>query len=205
MPKDKSASRVKINAAMKAEFLEKGFAGASIRAIGERAGMTSAALYKHYNSKEDMFRAAVEPLINALRERMEQHTRRKYILTENGSDVDVLFGETFTDIVREVILPHRDEFLLLMNCSQGTKYENFLHDYAEENGIALEDVIRFMKERGYPAKDLEKEELHMLLSAYLTAVFEPIVHGLSDEKVVKYLARVNDFFMPGWKNILGAS
>ena len=203
MPKDKTASRIKINAAMKAEFLEKGYAGASIRSIGERAGITSAALYKHYGSKEEMFCAAVEPLIKALHERMEQHTRRKYQLTELGSDNDVLFGETFTDIVREVILPGRTEFLLLMNCSQGTRYENFLHDYANENMQAVADAISFMKSCGYPAKELEKEELHMLLSAYLTAVFEPIIHGLSDEKVEKYLARVNDFFMPGWMKILG--
>lgn len=203
MPKDKTASRIKINAAMKAEFLEKGYSGASIRSIGERAGMTSAALYKHYSSKEEMFCAAVEPLITALHERMEQHTRRKYLLTEIGSDNDALFGETFTDIVREVILPNRTEFLLLMNCSQGTRYENFLHDYANENMQAVADAIGFMKSRGYPAKELEKEELHMLLSAYLTAVFEPIIHGLSDMKVEKYLARVNDFFMPGWMKILG--
>ena len=196
---------MKINAAMKAEFIEKGYAGASIRSIGERAGMTSAALYKHYSSKEEMFCATVEPLITALRERMEQHTKRKYLLCEMGEGVDSLFGETFTDIVREVILPNRDAFMLLMNCSQGTKYENFLHDYAEENGQALADAIRFMKEQGYPAQILEKEELHMLLSAYLTAVFEPIIHGLEDERIEKYLTRVNDFFMPGWKNILGVS
>lgn len=205
MPKDKSVSHVKINAAMKTEFIEKGYAGASIRSIGQRAGMTSAALYKHYSSKEEMFCATVEPLITALHERMEQHTRRKYLLCEKGEGVDSLFGETFTDIVREVILPNRDEFMLLMNCSQGTKYENFLHDYAEENGQALAEAIRFMKEQGYPAQILEKEELHMLLSAYLTAVFEPIIHGLEDERIEKYLTRVNDFFMPGWKNILGVS
>ena len=152
-----------------------------------------------------MFCATVEPLITALHERMEQHTRRKYLLCEKGESVDSLFGETFTDIVREVILPNRNEFMLLMNCSQGTKYENFLHDYAEENGQALAEAIRFMKEQGYPAQILEKEELHMLLSAYLTAVFEPIIHGLEDERIEKYLTRVNDFFMPGWKNILGVS
>lgn len=203
MPKDKTASHVKINAAMKAEFLEKGYGGASIRSIGQRAGMTSAALYKHYSSKEEMFYAAVEPLIKALYERMERHTQMKYQLSYVGSDKYAMFGETFTDIVREVILPNRTVFLLLMNCSQGTRYENFLHDYANKNMQAVLEAISFMKSHGYPAEELEKEELHMLLSAYLTAVFEPIIHGLPDEKVEKYLARVNDFFMPGWMKILG--
>ena len=55
MPKDKTASHIRIVEAMKAEFLEKGFSDASIRSIGQRAGLTSAALYRHYSSKEAMF------------------------------------------------------------------------------------------------------------------------------------------------------
>ena len=109
--------------------------------IGRRAGMTSAALYKHYSSKEEMFCAAVEPLIKVLYERMERHRNMKYQLTYVGSDKYAMFGES-----------------------------------SQQDGIS--------------AEELEKEKLHMLLSAYFTAVFEPIIHGLPDEKVEKYLARV---------------
>ena len=67
MPRDKTYSHIKVNEAIKAEFLEKGFEGASIRSIGARAGMTSAGLYRHYKDKEDMFDAMVEPLISDIR------------------------------------------------------------------------------------------------------------------------------------------
>lgn len=44
-------------------FLESGFAGARTRAISERAGVNEALLYRHFASKEELFKAAVvEPL-----------------------------------------------------------------------------------------------------------------------------------------------
>ncbi|MCR5215542.1 MAG: TetR/AcrR family transcriptional regulator [Lachnospiraceae bacterium] len=203
MPRDKSASHMKVNKAIKEEFLEKGFEAASVRSIGARAGMTSAGLYRHYADKEAMFDAMVEPLITSLKEWVEHHTRKKYEMLEEEDMEMELFGETFLDLIREVILPRRDEFKLLMEGSAGTKYENFIHDFVEENQKVFLDAIRSMKKRGYPAVDMEEGELHLLLSAYLTACFEPIVHGYSIEQIEKYLNTVHDFFMPGWRKIMG--
>lgn len=92
-----------------------------------------------------------------------------------------------------------------MKCSQGTKYEHFLHDFAYKHQAELAEAIRFMKQAGYPAKDVDEEELHMLLSAYITAIFEPVLHGYPEEKIEKHLATIDAFFMPGWLNIMGLS
>ena len=196
MPRDKTYSHIKVNEAIKAEFLEKGFEGASIRSIGARAGMTSAGLYRHYKDKEDMFNAMVEPLIADIRKWTEHHISRKV-------KEDDLFGESFVDLVRDVILPKKDEFRLLFACSAGTKYENFIHDYVEENQKAFVKALVHLKKNGYPVKVIEEEELHMLLSAYLTACFEPILHDYDAEKTDQYLNTLQDFFMPGWMKIMG--
>ena len=66
MPRDKTESHIKVNIAIREEFMEKGFEGASIRSIGARAGMTSAGLYRHYPDKEAMFSAIVDPLIEEI-------------------------------------------------------------------------------------------------------------------------------------------
>ena len=205
MPRDKSLSHEKVKKAIKEEFLEKGYKDASIRSIGARAGMTSAGLYRHYADKEAMFNAMVEPLIESIKDWTEKHTSRKYSLIQDGVHGDELFGENFVDMVKEVILPRRDEFILLMLRSGGTKYEHFIHDYAEENQKEFLDAIRYLRENGYSAADIGEEELHMLLSAYLTACFEPIIHDYDDEKVIKYLDTVQKFFMPGWLKIMGIS
>jgi hypothetical protein len=43
----------------------------------------------------------------------------------------------------------------------------------------------------------------MPLSAYLTACLEPIIHDYDDEKIDSYLKTIQDFFMPGWLNLMG--
>ena len=203
MPRDKTLSHEIVKKAVKEEFLEKGFEDASVRSIGARAGMTSAGLYRHYADKEAMFNAMVEPLIDSIKEWTLKLTSKKYGLLEDEASEEELFGESFVDMVKEVILPRRDEFILLMSRSGGTKYENFIHDYAEENQKELLDAIRYLKEKGHSTADIGEEELHMLLSAYLTACFEPIIHDYDDEKVIKYLDTVQKFFMPGWLKIMG--
>ncbi len=203
MPRDKSLSHEKVNKAIKEEFLEKGYEDASIRSIGARAGMTSAGLYRHYADKEAMFNAMVEPLIDSIESWTRSHRESKFSIISEGVPEDDLFGETFIDLIREVILPRRDEFILLMSRSNGTKYENFIHDFVVSNQKEFLKAIRYLKEKGYPAKELDEEELHMLLSAYITACFEPIIHNYNDVKIEKYLNTVREFFMPGWLKIMG--
>lgn len=55
MPKDKSETHENILKAARAEFMKNGFEKASIREIAKRAGVTSAALYRHCTDKEDLF------------------------------------------------------------------------------------------------------------------------------------------------------
>ena len=61
MPRDKTLSHIKVNKAIKEEFLEKGFEAASIRGIGARAGMTSAGLYRHYEDNFSFSRGSSQP------------------------------------------------------------------------------------------------------------------------------------------------
>ena len=44
----------------KAEFMEKGFADASMRTIAERAGVTTGMLYSRFADKSEIFRELVE-------------------------------------------------------------------------------------------------------------------------------------------------
>jgi hypothetical protein len=57
--------------------------------------------------------------------------------------------------------------------------------------------------KGILVNDIVPKELHMLLSAYYTALFEVIVHDFSREEAEPYLETLQNFFYPGWRNILG--
>ena len=65
--------RESILVAGRAVFLEQGLNGARTRTIAERAGITEAVLYRHFESKEEIFEAAVlEPLRGMLDDLLER-------------------------------------------------------------------------------------------------------------------------------------
>lgn len=203
MPRDKSLSHEKVKRAIRDEFLEKGYENASVRSIGARAGMTSAGLYRHYADKEAMFNAMVEPLLADIERWVNHHVKNQYDRLNHDVPGNEICGDNFLDMVREVILPRREEFILLMMKSSGTRHENFLHDFVVVNQQHVMEALKYLKEKGYPTMDVGEEELHMLLSAYVTACFEPVIHNYDGEKVDKYLNTVQAFFMPGWMKIMG--
>ena len=203
MPRDKTLSHEKVNRAIREEFLEKGFEGASVRSIGDRAGMTSAGLYRHYPDKAAMFDSIVEPVVTAIEKWTNDHKKNAYELVENRNPDSDLFAQTFLDLIKDIILPNKVEFRLLLTSSRGTKYENFVNDFVIENQTEMMKMFGYLKSKGFPVKEISEEELHILLSAYLTACFEPVVHGFSDEQIETHLGTVREFFLPGWRNLMG--
>lgn len=59
-------TRARVLDAARDLFVERGYAGTSVRDIAEHLGMTKGALYYHFSSKEDLLYALVEPLLEAL-------------------------------------------------------------------------------------------------------------------------------------------
>lgn len=71
----KSADRkAQIVAAAREVFIEQGINGARSREIAERAGITEAYLYRHFHSKEEIFRVAVDAPLKELIEHLRQET-----------------------------------------------------------------------------------------------------------------------------------
>lgn len=53
-------TKAKIEKAALDEFMEKGFANASLRQIVKNAGLTTGAFYKYFPTKEDLFASLVD-------------------------------------------------------------------------------------------------------------------------------------------------
>ena len=52
-------------------------------------------------------------------------------------------------------------------------------------------------------KPIKEEELHLLLTAYVGALFEVVVHDFPQEEDRHYLKTFQAFFYPGWRKVLG--
>lgn len=203
MPKDKSESHVRIVFAAKKEFLEKGFEKASMRSIADLAGMTSAGLYRHFADKEDMFAALVDPVLKKCKSKFNEHKLKDYELLKHEKLDDMWGTGSDLEVFLQLIYCHFEEFKLLVCCSQGTKYSDIIHQCVEieqKETLAFLDVAR---KQGMPVKDIKPEELHLLLSAYIAAIFEVVIHDFTLEDAKHYLKTLQTFFYPGWRAVLG--
>ena len=201
MPRDKTAAHGKIMAAAREEFTKSGFEGASMRAIGERCGMTAAGIYRHCRDKADLFDQLVSPAVKRLEDWLDDHVAR-YVDAVQG-DGRVQWRDSEIDMMKEVVYPRMGDYHLLTAKAQGTKYESFLHDLTERSQEQLLRYIPMIQARGCDVWDIDPKELHLLLTAYTAALFEPVIHNYPYEDALRCLSTVEAFFLPGWKQLMG--
>lgn len=212
MPKDKTASHEKIVKAAMQEFLERGYEQASMKRIADAVGMTSAALYRHFENKSDMFESLVQPAINAVEAWTKEHTKESMdqIKDLDAAAADELakmwdFDSGMNDVrlVLDVMYEYPQEFRLILFRSAGTKYENWCHDMIETATESMMDFVSFSKAQGFAARDISRHEMHMLVTAYFSAMIEPLAHDLKKDEAESYLRTMLAFFTPGWRMITG--
>lgn len=206
MPRDKTVSHEKIVKAAMQEFLEKGFEQASMKAVADTVGMTSAALYRHFASKQDMFAALVQPAVEALNAWKEKHIASSYdLLKQENSGMMWDFKADCNDarMVLDVMYQQPEAFRLLLFCSAGTPYESFTHDMVEQAADRMMCFLQDCNSRGIHVREVQRDEMHMLVSAYCAALIQPIEHEYDKADAERYLKTIVDFFTPGWRMITG--
>ncbi len=202
MPIDKTANHEKIIAAARKEFLTYGFTDASMRHIAEEAGMSASGLYKHFASKEEMFSALVEPACQGLMALFRQEEREQ---RESVGAGDLSRWDTGQDAKLAVafIYDHLDAFRLIICRSQGTKYESFLHDLAVLEEEMTLSFMELLKSRGVKLRDFRMQELHLLTTTNVGAVFQTVEHDLTREEALHYADTLDRFFSKAWKEFFG--
>lgn len=115
----------KILQAAKEEFLANGFDAASMREIARGAGVSTSNVYNYFSGKEELFYSLTDSLYHAIA------VLAKRVLDYKACQDfgDEQFLKKFSRIVPQrfssLIKQHRDEILLLFDCSGGTKYAGF--------------------------------------------------------------------------------
>lgn len=116
-----------IHRASKAEFLEKGYKGASLRNIVKSVGMTTGAFYGYYKSKEELFEAIVgehyKYILNCFIKAQQEFAELPVVKqTEVISDISGLCMDDILHYAYE----HLEECKLLLCRSEGTKFAGFI-------------------------------------------------------------------------------
>ncbi len=186
------------------EFLQNGFQGASLRNIVKQAGVTTGAFYGYFKSKEDLFDALVK----------EQYT---HILNMYQSSIDNfhklppkeqrtnMVDYTFASMshMTDYIYDNFQAFQLILCCSEGTRYENLVHDMTQMDCDATHDFSQTMSQTGIPMNSVHPQLEHMLTSGMFCAYFEMVIHEIPRENAEEYIKQLINFYEAGWQRILG--
>lgn len=204
MSNEESSTLQNILVAGKREFLEKGFKSASLRNIVKSAGVTTGAFYGYFSGKEALFAAIVEEHAAAImRIFMSAQEEFSQLPKEVQAKHMGVESRTSLDMIIDYIYEHFDEFKLLICKSEGTSYENFVHNMVE---IEVEETLAFievLRSQGKEVPNIEKAVCHMIVSGMFSGIFQLIEHDMKRENAKKYVSEFQDFYIAGWSKILG--
>ncbi len=186
------------------EFLEKGFEGASMRTIAERAGYTTGMVYGRFADKSELFRELVEEAANKL---------FNYFSNSEDDFADLSparqyremhsYVEAKVDEMVDIIYDNFDAFKLIVCKSSGSGYEYYVDKMID---IETANTVRFintLNNAGIKINEVRADLSHMLSSAMFNGVFEVVAHDLPREEAKGYIKQVQDFFNAGWDRLLG--
>lgn len=208
MPRDKTATHIKLLQCMKKEFLEKGYEEASLNHIAKMAGITSAGVYRHFSSKEDMFISLVKLTLSDFEKLCRKEIDYIYANISYKGFVEnfYIYRKNFALKLLDFIYDNNDHFqgfILLITCAHGTKFENFESDLVEAGVGTLKELMSKLKDVGIQCNKMSDDELHVLGTVFVSAFCEIIKHQFSKKQAYEYVDFIARLLYPGCKNLLG--
>ena len=204
MEEKSNATLEKIHKAAMAEFLDKGFQGASLRQIVKNAGVTTGAFYGYFSSKEALFNALVEPHAAAIMGKfMEAQTSFAELPEEQQPSHMGVESGTYLDWMVDYICQHREPVKLLLTRSEGTSYEHFVHNMVE---VEVEYTLQYMevlRRLGRDIPELSQSLCHIIASGMMGGLFEIIVHDMPKEQALRDVEQFRTFYTGGWLKLMG--
>lgn len=197
--KDELNTRAKILRAAKQEFFTNGFADTNVRAIAEKAGVTTGALYNLFDNKDGIFEALVSGVFD---EFLDIVTHRDVFDAEN-------FGMKTSDLSAIIELSQRrflkmmdffydnwDAMKLIVCCSKGSSYE---HIFDKAIDITEKDTFQLLKLDGVKMSRRIRFFIHVMVTVSFENLKEIFYHNLKKTEAVKYVLDFNVYHCAGWK------
>lgn len=199
-------TKAKIEKAALDEFMEKGFANASLRQIVKNAGLTTGAFYKYFPTKEDLFASLVEPYANKIYS-IYDVTLQNFQTLSSSEQQNAMTGVSTDSITQMLnyIYEHYDNFKLLLCKADGTVFTSFIHNLVERETQSTLTFIEDMRKSGTEIPQLDKDFIHMVSSGMFSAMFEIVVHDMKKSVAIERVKKLKMFYTGGWEKLFGIS
>lgn len=192
-----SESREKLIECAKREFLEKGFAKASLRKITGDAGLTTGAVYFFFGDKNGLFDgvvgSALQKLMNVIETHFTQDTEEDFLAYKQQYGDHDEFAKQLVDVIYDNL----DEMTILLKGSAGSKYEHFIDALIDR----MDTVYIKMAERFaavMPGKRVNRKMLHWLCHVQINAFLHMIEHEPDKESALGFICPVMDMLVKAW-------
>lgn len=185
------------------EFLEEGFADASLRTIAKNARTSTGSIYTRFGDKEGLFREVVEPVSSEFKQmfldiqeafhHFDRETQSANLGTYTAKEQERLF---------DFMYEHFEVFQLLLDASYGTQFASFVDDLVL---IEVDYTYKYMEViHGEWIKTgaVTEEFLHIITTAYFNGVFEVIRHNMDREDARGYIHQLSHYYMAGFSAVL---
>lgn len=190
----------KIITAAREEFSAKGYSGASLRKIAEKAGVTVGAIQTRYRSKDELFVCLLKPFLDEI-ETLFQHTRAAYDL---GVKTDFLTGlktamRDESTAILHLIFDHYEAAVLLLSRSVGSSLEHAFDEIVQNK---IQESIAFFHRAGFAG--IDEKMLGFLISAQFDS-YRRIVTECPDRKTAEtYMDALMIYHFGGWTAFFGS-
>ena len=202
MPAESTLTR--IHQAAKAEFLEKGFRGASLRNIVKSVGMTTGAFYGYYKSKEELFEALVGEPHDYLIGRFKD-AQREFAQLPHEQQPEVMgdiSGLCMYDMLHYAYA-HLEECKLILCCSEGTRFSGLIDEMVEIEVESTHTYLAVLNELGRPSPKIDPKLEHILITGMFHTFFELVIHEMPLRDAEHYIREMRAFYTAGWMKIMG--
>lgn len=204
MKQDKETKN-KLLVSAREEFRKKGYLKASLRNICKNAGVTTGALYFFFEDKEDLFDSVVRETVNDIWQILCSHYQDEKDIAEDGqrnifTKEDVQGDFATAEAVIHCMYLHREEVLLLLTMSQGTKYENIADCFIETAEIHYRKLAEAM-EGVYPDKRMNDKFVHWIAHEQIAVYIYMITHIEDEKEAVQFITHAVTYMMAGWYGV----
>ena len=181
----------------KQEFLEKGFEGASLRTIAQKAQTSPRAIYTRFANKEELFAAVVEPVYSDFM-KLFNEDKAEYWNRAKKRDFSAM-PEEFYKKYLDFAYNHRDQFYLLLKCSAGTRFEHFTQQLSKTDLQNVKEKIPQIID-GIKPEDYDEATrlfLETITFAFYDSLFTPLVQGIPLDVAKSYITKLTRFYSDG--------
>ena len=186
-------------------FLRDGFAKTSMRDIAKGAGIGVSNIYNYFESKDELFKHIVAPLIAELEKMMNEHHNMKsydqFLLYARGESDEVI-NINVQDYMR-LLNNFRDELKLILYKAQGSSLETFMDEYSEK---CTQQVVAFMDEfkNQYPEFSTVRSPFtyHIHMTWMFSFISEVIKHDLTPQEIRSAIEDYILFEYAGWRMLI---